>query len=41
MLDQAYANHEDGMVYVRVEPALDPLRADPRFDDLLRRMKMS
>jgi len=38
LLDQAYADREGAMVYLKVEPALDPLRADPRFDELLRRM---
>jgi serine/threonine-protein kinase len=37
-LDKAYEARDKGLVYLRVEPSLDPLRSDPRFQDLERRM---
>ncbi len=37
-LEQAYAKHSNLMTSLKVEPAFDPLRGDPRFQDLLRRV---
>jgi len=37
-LEKAYKVHDKGMCYLKVDPTLDPLRSDPRFQDLLRRM---
>lgn len=37
-LDDAYRVHDVGLVYLKVDPCLDPLRSDARFDDLLRRV---
>ncbi len=37
-LERAYLDRNPWMVYLQVEPRLDPLRSDPRFQDLLRRM---
>jgi TolB-like protein/Tfp pilus assembly protein PilF len=39
-LERAYENRSSWLVYLKVEPALDPLRSDPRFADLLRRMNL-
>ena len=39
-LERAYADHSYWMIYLNVEPTLDGLRRDPRFDDLLRRMNL-
>jgi TolB-like protein/Tfp pilus assembly protein PilF len=37
-LERAYKAHEGDMSFLKVDPPLDPLRSDPRFQDLLRRM---
>ena len=37
-LEKAYQEHSSWMVWLKVEPKFDPLRADPRFADLLRRV---
>ena len=37
-LDKAYANRDDEIRFVIRYPALDPLRSDPRFADLMRRL---
>jgi serine/threonine protein kinase/Tfp pilus assembly protein PilF len=39
-LDQAYRTRDRGMISLRVSPRLDPIRPDPRFSDLLRRMRL-
>jgi TolB-like protein/Flp pilus assembly protein TadD len=37
-LEKAYQERSYFMAYLKVIPVADPLRSDPRFDDLLRRM---
>ena len=37
-LDKAYEARANNMVFLTVEPIFDPLRSDPRFQDLLRRV---
>jgi eukaryotic-like serine/threonine-protein kinase len=39
-LEKAYEERAGRLVYVYGEPAFDPLRSDPRFRDLLRRMNL-
>jgi serine/threonine protein kinase/Tfp pilus assembly protein PilF len=37
-LEKAYEKHDSPMFRLKVQPWWDPLRSDPRFQDLLRRM---
>jgi hypothetical protein len=37
-LEKAYEKHDGRMFLLKVDPAMDPLRDDPRYDDLVRRM---
>jgi serine/threonine-protein kinase len=37
-LERAYAAHDPQLQSLKVDPFLDPLRADPRFQDLVRRV---
>ncbi len=39
-LETAYQDRNLWMPFVQVEPRFDPLRSDPRFQDLLRRMNL-
>ncbi len=37
-MEEAYAERRGWLAYLRVDPLLDPLRSDPRFDGWLQRM---
>ncbi len=37
-LEKAYEEHSDHLAFVKVDPAWDSLRSDPRFVDILRRV---
>ena len=37
-LERAYEEHDPLLINAKTEPRLDPLRSDPRFQDLLRRI---
>lgn len=37
-LERAYEEHSYWLIYLQVDPALDPLRANPRFQELLRKI---
>jgi serine/threonine-protein kinase len=40
-LEQAYRERRGWLAYLRIEPTLDPLRPDPRFQRLLERMRLA
>jgi TolB-like protein len=37
-LQKAYAAHDKGLMYLKIDPPLDPLRSDPRFPVLVSRV---
>ena len=37
-LEKSLAAHDKGMTYLKIDPCLDPLRNDPRFRDLIKRV---
>lgn len=37
LIEKSYREHSNLVTTLKVEPALDPLRGDPRFQELLRR----
>jgi TolB-like protein/class 3 adenylate cyclase/Tfp pilus assembly protein PilF len=39
-LERAYEERSSWVVWIKVEPRFDPLRSDPRFASLLRRMRL-
>jgi hypothetical protein len=39
-LEQAYEEEDAGLFYLKVGPLLDPLRSEPRFQALLRRVNL-
>jgi len=40
-LERAYDEHDQTLVWVKVHPRLDPLRAEPRYASLLERMRLA
>ena len=40
-LEQAYRDRSGSVRYLKVEPRLDPLRSDPRFSELMRRVGLT
>ena len=41
MLEHAYRQHSSMMAWLKVDPRFDSLRADPRFQDLMRRVGLT
>jgi hypothetical protein len=40
-IEKAYEDRVFGLGYLKVEPFFDPLRSDPRFTGLLKRMGLN
>ena len=40
LLQKAYSEHSNAVVQIKVDPMYDPIRSDPRFSDLLRRVRL-
>jgi len=40
-LQKAFEVHDGSMVVIQAEPMLDDLRSDPRYAELLRRMRLA
>ena len=38
-LEKAYQNHDWFLQRLKVDPFADPLRDDPRFDEIVKRLK--
>jgi serine/threonine-protein kinase len=38
LLEDAFAAHDQQLIWLGVEPGFDPLRSDPRFEELLKRV---
>jgi hypothetical protein len=39
-LDKAVTEHNDRLIYLKVDPIADPLRTDPRFKNLMNQLHM-
>lgn len=40
-LEESYKAHDAGLLYLKIDPLLDSLRSNPRFDDLVQRVGLS
>jgi hypothetical protein len=40
-LDRAYAKHDDGLIFTKVEPLLKSLHNDPRYTALLKKLNLA
>jgi hypothetical protein len=37
-LEKSFEARDKGLTFLKIDPCLDPLRSDPRFQDLIRRV---
>jgi hypothetical protein len=37
-LEKSYQNHDYWLLFMNVEPEMDPVRSDPRFQAIVRRL---
>jgi tetratricopeptide (TPR) repeat protein len=40
LLQKAYSEHSNAVTQIKVDPMYDPMRSDPRFADLVRRLRL-
>ena len=40
-LEQAYREHSNVLMFLKTHPYFDPVRSDPRFQDLVRRVGLN
>jgi hypothetical protein len=40
-LERAYQERDENFIHLRVDPRLDPIRDNSRFQELMRRVKLS
>ena len=41
LLERAYSEHSNVVVQIKVDPIYDPVRSDPRFQELMKKLKFS
>ena len=41
LLERAYSEHSNAVVQINVDPIYDPVRSDPRFQELMKKLKFS
>jgi hypothetical protein len=40
MLEQSFDHHCDGLQFLKTNPVFDPLQADPRYRELISKLKL-